>query len=266
MTDQAAQFTGSVPQNYDRGLGPVLFQGWAHDISGRVASLNPKNVLELAAGTGIVTRQLRDLLPAECDLVATDLNTPMLDVAKQKFQPEEAVVFEQADAMNLPYQSELFDLVLCQFGVMFFPDKVRSHSDVHRVLKPNGHYLFTLWDSWDANPFARVIHETIARFFPEDPPGFYKVPYGYHDAEEIRSAALEGGFDEVSVQQLEMPSRLESARAFAEGLIYGNPLYDEVIARGGAPADVCDALTEAIATEMGDELLLRIILAHARKK
>jgi ubiquinone/menaquinone biosynthesis C-methylase UbiE len=266
MNKSAAQFTDSIPENYDRGLGPVLFQGWADDVSSRAASLDPRHVLELAAGTGIVTRQLRNALPADCKIVATDLNPPMLEVAQRKFQPEEDVAFEQADAMDLRYEDGLFDLVLCQFGVMFFPEKIRSHSGVYRVLKSEGHYLFTLWDSWEANPFARVIHETIARFFPDDPPGFYKVPYGYHDTEEIRNATLEGGFDEVTVQRLEMPSQLTSPRTFAEGVVLGNPLYDEVVTRGGDASEVCDAIEKAVETEMGEEILLRIILAHARKK
>jgi len=265
MNEQAAQFIRSIPENYDRGLGPVLFKGWADEISRRIALLNPKNVLELAAGTGIVTRQLRNVLSAGCQLVVTDLNPPMLEVAKNKFHPEENVLFEQADAMELRYESEFFDLVLCQFGVMFFPDKERSHSEVHRVLQPEGHYLFTLWDSWEANPFAKVIHETIALFFPNDPPGFYRVPYGYHEVGEIRNAALAGGFDNVTVQRLEMPSKIKSARAFAEGLIYGNPLYDEVVTRGGDPAEVCDALEAAVTSRMGDNIMLRILLAHARK-
>lgn len=265
MNENAAQFTGSIPENYDRGLGPVLFKGWADEIADRVARLNPTNVLELAAGTGIVTRQLRDVLATGVEIVATDLNPPMLEVAKKKFKPGEKIAFEQADAMDLRYNGEQFDLVLCQFGVMFFPDKTRSHTEVHRVLKSGGHYLFTLWDSWDANPFGRVIHETVAQFFPDDPPGFYKVPYGYHDTREIRDAALKGGFDDVIVQRLETPSKIGSARTFAEGLLYGNPLYDEVVARGGNPSDVCDALEEVVATEMGDEILLRILLAHAEK-
>ncbi len=243
----------------------MLFNGWADDIARRVASLNPTNVLEIAAGTGIVTRQLRNVLSDGCQLVATDLNPPMLEVAKKKFQPEENVSFEQADAMDLRYENERFDTALCQFGVMFFPDKARSHSEVCRVLQPKGHYLFTLWDSWAANPFAQVVHETIAHFFPDDPPGFYKVPYGYHETNEIRNAALEGGFDKVTVQRLEMPSKIESARTFAEGFMYGNPLYDEVVARGGNPSEVCDALERTIAAEMGEEIMLRILLVHARK-
>lgn len=265
MNEQAAQFTGSIPENYDRGLGPVLFHGWAEDVSRRVALLRPNNVLELAAGTGIVTRELRNVLPGECKLIATDLNPPMLDVAKAKFHPQENVQFEQADAMNLGYESGRFDLAICQFGVMFFPDKERSHAEVLRVLKPAGEYLFTLWDSWEANPFARVIHETIARFCPNDPPGFYKVPYAYHDAEAIRGAALNAGFNEVTVQRLETPSRIESARGFAEGLIFGNPVYDELIARGVDPSEVCDAMATAVAAEIGAEILLRILFARAKK-
>lgn len=266
MNKKAAQFIGSIPENYDRGLGSVLFQNWANDVSRRAASLNPMSVLELAAGTGILTRQLRNVLPAGCQLIATDLNSPMLEVAKRKFQPEEKVVIEQADAMDLPYQKNLFDLVLCQFGVMFFPDKVRSYAEVHRVLRSKGHYLFTLWDSWDANPFARVIHETIARFFGDDPPEFYKVPYGYHDAEAVQNATMEGGFDEVTVQRLEARSKIESPRLFAEGLIFGNPLYDEVVTRGGDPREITDSLERTIVKEMGEELLLRILLVHAKKQ
>lgn len=266
MNEKAARFTGSIPENYDRGLGSVLFQNWADDLSRRAASLNPTNVLELAAGTGILTRQLRNVLPAGCKLIATDLNSPMLEVAKRKFRPEEKVIIEQADAMDLPYQSDQFDLVLCQFGVMFFPDKVRSYSEAHRVLGSQGHYLFTLWDSWEANPFARVIHETIAQFFGDDPPEFYKVPYGYHDAKEIQNAVVEGGFNEVVVQRLEARSIIESPRSFAEGLIFGNPLYDEVITRGGDPHEIADSLERTVVTEMGEELLLRIILVHAKKQ
>ena len=200
MNDKAARFVGTIPENYDRGLGPVLFADWAVNVARQVAQFDPKSVLELAAGTGIVTRALRDELAHDCELVVTDLNPPMLKVAQTKFQPDELVRFEQADATALQYASESFDFAICQFGVMFFPDKKASHADVLRVLKPGGTYLFTLWDSFEANTFARLIHETIARFFPDDPPGFYKVPYGYHDADEIRSLVSAAGFTQVTVQ------------------------------------------------------------------
>lgn len=265
MNNQAARFVGSIPQHYDRGLGPVLFAGWAEDVARLVAGFQPALVLELAAGTGIVTRKLRDELSDDCELVATDLNIPMLEVAQTKFQRDELVRFEQADATDLTYTDACFDFVICQFGVMFFPDKKRSHTEVLRVLKPGGTYLFTLWDSMEANPFARLIHETVARFFPDDPPEFYKVPYGYHDADEIRELALNAGFSEVSVERTVLSSKIMSAHDFAEGLVFGNPLYQEVVTRGGDPSEVCEALEETIQQDMGSELLLNILRVQATK-
>ncbi len=265
MNDQAARFVGSIPENYDRGLGPVLFAGWAEDVARLVAGLNPASVLELAAGTGIVTRKLRDELADDYKLVATDLNTPMLEIAQTKFQQNESVRFEQADATDLQYTDACFDFVICQFGVMFFPDKKRSHTEVLRVLKPGGTYLFTLWDSMEANPFARLIHETIAQFFPEDPPQFYKVPYGYNDADEVRDLVISAGFSEVVVERPAINSTIVSVRDFAEGLVFGNPLYEEVVARGGKPVEVCKALEETIRRDVGNELLLKILRIQAKK-
>ncbi len=265
MNDQAARFVGSIPENYDRGLGPVLFAGWAEDVARLIAKFHPTSVLELAAGTGIVTRKLRDELPTDCELVATDLNTPMLKIAQTKFNQDEFVRFEQADASDLQYTDESFDFVVCQFGVMFFPDKKRSHTEVMRVLKPGGTYLFTLWDSMEANPFARLIHETIARFFPDDPPEFYKVPYGYNDVDEVRDLAINAGFSEVIVERPALNSKIVSTREFAEGLVFGNPLYEEVVARGGNPAEVCEALEETISLDIGSELLLKILRIKATK-
>jgi len=265
MTERAARFVGSIPENYDRGLGPVLFADWAVNVARQVAQSDPKSVLELAAGTGIVTRALRDELAHDCQLVGTDLNPPMLEVAREKFQPDEFVRFEQADATALQYANDSFDYVICQFGVMFFPDKKASHTDVLRVLKPGGTYLFTLWDSFEENTFAGLIHETIARFFPDDPPGFYKVPYGYHETDEIKSLASAAGFSQVTVERAALNARVESAKVFAEGLVFGNPLYEEVIERGGSPAELCSALEETIRHDIGDELCLNILKVLAKK-
>ena len=172
MSSQASEFIGSIPEHYDKGLGPRIFFDYADDLADRVSKLNPGSVLELAAGTGIVTRRLRDALPDNCELLATDLNAPMLAVAQKKFDRSENVRFETADASRLQFDDEFFDTVTCQFGVMFFPDKERSYSEVSRVLKPGGHYVFNVWGSWEKNPFAELVHEVIAEYFPDDPPGF----------------------------------------------------------------------------------------------
>ncbi len=163
--DQNVLFQGSIPENYDRYLGPVFFQPYAEDIADRLKHRKPGSVLEIACGTGIVTRRLRDALPATTEIVATDLNKDMFEFARPKFQKTENVRWEQADASSLPFQDDSFDAVVCQFGIMFVPDKAAALRQVHRVLRRDGVFLFNVWDSFDANLSAHVAHTTIASFF-----------------------------------------------------------------------------------------------------
>ena len=172
MNRDATGFIGSIPELYDRGLGPMIFADYATDLAQRVASRRPARVLETAAGTGIVTRRLRDLLPAAVHLTATDLSPEMLEFARIKFAAGEQVEFRPADAMALPFADGSFDVVACQFGVMFFPDKDKSYREVYRVLAPEGRYLFSVWDAHRYNPFARLAHQVVGSFFPSDPPQF----------------------------------------------------------------------------------------------
>jgi len=265
VTEQSAKFVGSIPESYDEGLGPHIFFGFAEEIASRVARLEPASVLELAAGTGIVTRQLRDVLPGDCELVASDLNGPMLDVASAKFAEDESVSFREVDATELGFDAASFDAIVCQFGVMFFPDKDRSFAEAHRVLKPGGAYVFNVWDSWNANPFARITHEAVAQFFPEDPPGFYKVPFSYHDAEEIEASLLRAGFGKVTVERVPLRSEIPSAARFGKGLVFGNPVFEEVVSRGGDPQQVCDVVTGAISEQLGSEMPLQALVVVASK-
>src|SRR5712691_2873325 len=163
MSNDAASFIGSIPQHYDQGLGPMIFVDYAADIARRVASGHPTRVLETAAGTGIVTRKLRDALSKDARLTATDLNPPMLEVARAKFGAGEQVEFQPADAGALPFADASFDAVVCQFGLMFFPDKPKSYSEVFRVLAPGGRYVFSVWDSHRYNLFGRIAHEVAGR-------------------------------------------------------------------------------------------------------
>jgi ubiquinone/menaquinone biosynthesis C-methylase UbiE len=177
MSDRAADFIGSIPAFYDQGLGPIFFTEFADDIARRVAVSVPSPVLEIAAGTGIVTRRLRDLLPSEAQLIATDLNPPMLEVARGKFRPDEKVEFQPADATALPFPDASIDAIVCQFGVMFFPDKDMGYREAHRVLVGGGRYLFSVWDSHRHNPIGRLMTEILTGLFPRDPPQFYQVPF-----------------------------------------------------------------------------------------
>jgi SAM-dependent methyltransferase len=247
-----SSFTGSIPDHYDRGLGPVIFVDFAADMARRVAASGATRVLEIAAGTGIVTRRLRDMLTTDAHLTATDLNPPMLDVARRKFQPGEQVDFQPADAAALPFPDAAFDAVVCQFGVMFFPDKERSYREVHRVLAPRGHYLFSVWDSHRHNALGRLAHEIIGGFFPADPPQFYQVPFGYHLIDPIKESLTDAGFIDIKVAVLSVEKEIPDVASFARGIIYGNPVTEQIRARGGVEPDwIVEAVTVALRREFG---------------
>ena len=265
MNKQAAHFVGSIPDNYDRFLGPRIFHDFADDLAQRALSTNPNQVLEVAAGTGIVTRRLRDILPDDSHITATDLNPPMLDVAKSKFLESERVVFESADATQLPYEASRFDTVVCQFGVMFFPNKLKAYREVFRALVPGGHYLFNVWGPLESNPFAKIAHETVAEFFPQEPPGFYQVPFGYSDKSAILQSVSDAGFSEVSVETLEITAQIPSSVEFATGLVFGNPLFDEIISRGGEPSSVRTAISDALDSQLGATMPLQALVFVVQK-
>jgi SAM-dependent methyltransferase len=251
MSNDAA-FVGNIPKNYDEGLGPMIFVDYAADMGQRAAALKPSRVLEIAAGTGIVTRALRDALPAATELVATDLNPPMLAVARGKFKPDEKVDFQQADALALPFPDESFDAVVCQFGIMFYPDKEKSHREAYRVLKRDGTYLLSVWGSHTENPFGRIAHETATRFFPKDPPQFYQVPFSCSDVDPIGDGLAKVGFDEVTTEDVTLVKEIPDSGLFARGIVYGNPLYDQIVARGGVtPEEMHAAVKQALDREFG---------------
>jgi ubiquinone/menaquinone biosynthesis C-methylase UbiE len=270
MDDNPAGFTGSIPQHYDQGLGPIIFADFAADIARRVAAGHPARVLETAAGTGIVTRKLRDALPVAAHLTATDLNPPMLEIARAKFRPGEQVELQPADAMALPFADGSFDTVVCQFGVMFFPDKAKSCSEVLRVLAPGGRYLFSVWDSHRYNPFGRIAYEVPGRFFPADPPQFYNVPFSCHQIDPIKELLIEAGFTGINAAVVSLDKEIPDVAKFAHAALYGNPLVDQVRTRGGVePELVVEAMLQEYRREFGADpghMQLQAIVFSAAKR
>lgn len=264
----ASHFAGDIPDFYDRGLGPILFANYALDIAGRAAATNPSRLLETAAGTGIVTRRLRDLLPAGAELTCTDLNGEMLDRARKKFLADESVTFTPADATALPFKSDSFDTVVCQFGVMFFPDKPRSYREVRRVLCRGGRYLFSVWDSHAHNAFGRLAQHAASQCYPTDPPRFFQVPFGYHNVDVIRDSLREAGFVDIEASVVRLESRVPDPALFARGLVFGTPIIEQIRALSGAkPEQLLDMLTDALVRELAlpDRLLqLQAIVFEAR--
>lgn len=253
MNDVNSNFVGSVPEYYDKGLVPVIFIDYAQELAQKVIEKKPNSVLELAAGTGVVTRLLRDGVSPECAIIASDLNEPMLGVARQKFKPNEAISFQTINAMEIPLENNSLDVVVCQFGVMFFPDKVKSYREALRVLKPGGHYIFNAWDSHAFNPFAAVGQSVVEETFPDDPPGFYKVPFHYHDAEEMKRDMSDAGFSSVIVERKQITKTIALPDAFAKGFIYGNPIGEEISMRGGDPDVMVEKVRHAMEAEFGKD-------------
>src|SRR5215831_2312598 len=178
-------FAGSVPKLYETYLVPLIFQSYAKDLARRAAERPVARVLEIAAGTGVVTRALAETLPASAAIVATDLNQAMLGQAAA-VGTKRKVEWRQADAMQLPFGDAEFDAVVCQFGAMFFPDKAKAFAETRRVLKPGGEFVFNVWDRIEENEFADTILQALATVFPNDPPRFMaRTPHGYHDRAAI---------------------------------------------------------------------------------
>jgi SAM-dependent methyltransferase len=245
--DDFTRFAGnSIPEHYDRGLGPVLFAGFGERIAQRAASYKPARVLEIAAGTGIVTRALRNHLAAGAELVATDLNAAMMEVAKAKFSAAERVAFRLADATDLPFPDAAFEVVVCQFGVMFFPDKLKSYREARRVLAKGGRYLFNVFDSLAFNPCPRIVGELLAATFKIDPPPFLQVPYGYSSLDPIVAALQAAGFHDVRIDVVNLRPPVADPQAFAAAFVLGSPLADQIRARGTDPLALVAAVEAAL--------------------
>jgi len=248
-TDKNAAFGGSIPENYDRYLGPSFFEPYANDMAARMDPTRHHRVLEIACGTGIVTRRLRKRLATDASLVATDLNPAMLALAQNTSVKN--VTWREADATTLPFADASFDAVVCQFGVMFFPDKETAFRETHRVLSPGGVFLFNVWDSLEHNPAARTAHETIGAFFDRDPPSFYETPFGFHDPELIRRLLRGAGFEEIKVSIVSLPCRSPSAAEFAIGLVRGTPVATAIEERGASVDPILRAVEKKIGERFG---------------
>jgi ubiquinone/menaquinone biosynthesis C-methylase UbiE len=225
-------FAGSIPELYERFLVPLIFEPYARDLAKRVADAAPRDVLETAAGTGVLTRAMASRLPATARIVATDLNQPMLDQAAKGQSGDRRIEWRQADALALPFPAETFDVVVCQFGAMFFPDKVQGYREARRVLRSGGRFIFNVWDKISENEFADVVTAALAEIFPHDPPRFMaRTPHGYHDAEQIRRELSAAGFAEIAIEAVDATSKAPSARDAAIAYCQGTPWRSEIEAR-----------------------------------
>jgi SAM-dependent methyltransferase len=262
--DSDKAFVGSIPKIYDTCLVPLIFEPYAVDLAKRLASSRISRVLEIAAGTGVATRALASALPDNVAIVATDLNQAMLDHAAA-VGTKRAVEWRQADAMQLPFGDATFDAVVCQFGVMFFPDKPKAYAEARRVLRPGGIFIFNVWDRIEENEFADVVTTALASVFPTDPPRFMaRVPHGYFDRLAIERDLANGGFTRTpAFDTLAARSRAASPEIPAIAYCQGTPLRNEIEARDAARLnEATDVAAAAIARRFGQGTVDGKIQAH----
>ncbi len=253
MSEGDKIFAGSIPELYDVYLVPLIFKFYAQDLAERIVAFSPGNVLETAAGSGVVTRALASRLGPLVRYVVTDLNQPMLDRARSEQGADDRISWQQADALDLPFEDESFDVVACQFGVMFFPDKVAGFTEARRVLRSGGHFVFNVWDEIERNEFAHVVTQATGEVFPGDPPMFLaRTPHGYHDVSTIRSDLGAAGFYDVHIETIEKTSTAPSPREPAIAYCQGTPLRSEIETRDATLLNhVTDRAAEAIAGRFG---------------
>ena len=260
-------FSGSIPALYDRYLVPLIFEVYANDLVARLTGLlggEPAKLLEVAAGTGAVTRALAAGLPASVEITATDLSQPMLDHGVE-VGTARPVRWRQADALALPFDDGCFDAVVSQFGVMFFPDRSAGFAEIRRVLRPGGSFVFNVWDRLETNEFARIIVDMAADVFPADPPSFMRrIPHGYYEFADIERDLSAAGFTLAArFETMEARSVATSAEIPAVALCQGTPFRNEILERDPTGLDdVTARAAAAIAREFGTGRVDGKICAH----
>ena len=236
-----------MPEVYERCLGSALFEPFAHHVADLVAALRPATVLELAAGTGLVTRELVDRLPGAA-ITATDLNRAMVEWGASRV-PE--ATWQVADAQQLAFEDASFDVAVCQFGVMFFPDRPGAFAEAARVLRPGGAFVFTTWDRIAGSELPARVEQAFARVLPDSPPDFMsRIPHGYHDPEQVRRDVLAGGLEVERLEHVVLRGRAASARTLVEGFGQGSPLHFQLAERGDVD-DIVAAAAAELTAELG---------------
>ena len=225
MAENSIQFTANIAENYDKYLGPIFFIPCANNLITHIKG-TPKNILEIAAGTGHVTRLLVKKFP-DSEITATDINEGMLDVAKGIIRSDK-VKWNVVDACEIPYKDNTFDLYIRQFGIMFFPDKQKAMAEAYRVLKPGGTIMFSTWDKIENSTLAKITNDVITDLFPDDPPNFYQIPFSMHDPDEMRSMMESAGFKNISVQNIKLEGYADSFENAVKAFAEGNPIANQV--------------------------------------
>lgn len=246
-------FTGSVPANYDQYLGPVLFEPYAVDIVARIDKSNYHHVLELACGTGRVTKHLASLLQQDNHVIATDLNAAMIEVARNIVK-DPKIKWMVADAQELPFSDDTFDHIICQFGVMFFPDKLKAFKEAYRTLQTGGRFLFNTWGSLDVNPRPAIIRDVMEKIMGDGAPDFMtKGPYSFYDTAVIHDLLSNAGFNKITMEVVQKTTYYTTANDLIKGFADGSPLNGYLVKLSPSlQQEIRQRLREAIVAQFGE--------------
>lgn len=246
------KFSDSISYVYQNYMVPLIFESYAVDLATRVSRQSPASLLEIAAGTGVVTKEIASRLRSDARIMATDLNQPMLELAK-KSVPDRRITWQQCDALALPFETKSFEAVVCQFGAMFFSDHIQAYKEANRVLKPNGRYYFNVWDQISENCCTLEVEDALAKYFPDDPPKFMsRTPHGYFDKKRIHSELEAAGFSKIEIETVTHTSKAPSASYIATAFCTGTPLRSEIEARApGSLEAVTSYVSEALTKSLG---------------
>lgn len=268
MADEYTSFTGSVPEKYDKYLGPFLFEHFAAVLADKLIQYKPSKILDIACGTGIVTKKIAEILP-EARVIGLDLNPDMIEYGKKTIGGKFPIEWKVSDAENLPFDNETLDAVTCQFGIMFFPDKVRVINEVMRVLKPNGIFIFNTWDSLQKNDIMKIADEVMGRIFSDNPPDFYKIPFSFYDTKEIHELLSQLCFKDINIEYVTCKAEYESAESLMVGIVEGTPVIGQINERDPLMVPVIRSEMEIeVKTKFGDSPVranLSAIMCTCRK-
>jgi SAM-dependent methyltransferase len=253
MSGEAYKFGGNDAVNYEDYLGRLLFEPSAQVFLRELVGLPVRSILETSCGSGRLTRHLRQGFGAEVRLTATDISEDMVSLAKKKLGNQD-IAFAIADGQALPFAEGSFDLVVNQYGLMFFPDKRKGVDEAYRVLKPGGHVAFMTWDRTTAIPLIKlIVDDHVAPFFAGADIQRFHVPFALNDPAVLNGLLTNAGFKDCNVRRVGFTGTAKSAMHVVNGLFLLHPTSKAVKEKDPAAVPrVAEALERAIREKFGD--------------
>ena len=248
-------FAGSVPKNYETYLGPLFFEPYAINLVEHIRNTTLSNVLEIACGTGRVTKHLAAKLSRNTSLLATDLNEDMLKIAR-RIVTSKNIKWQVADAHELPFGEDTFDLVICQYGVMFFQDKPKALKEINKVLKKGGRFIFNTWNELQYNALSRMAQTVLDEIYPDDPPRFLeKGPYSFYNQDQIKQILAEAGFSNISIELVSKTGLAATPEDAVNGILDGTPNFGYMAERDIPPSVAKEKLIALLTDHYGSKNL-----------